>query len=741
MSRRSRNATETWVGSQERGAKRIRLDTSQATAQPTDERFIATLSHADRHTLLRAAEILGLGPSITGLPQVIPRALNRLPDGSPQSGTPLFNTHLPAHRLPDLSSRIEFDPSFPLDLAGIGVSDNCFRLFEPLSDVSAFNFGSDGPQTEPGADDLSWNYSADIFASSHNSSNGMPFWLNHDAQSANPNLPSGHDRLIEPHLANFGLARSAACEAALNGAALSVDNTVAPPNTQPVVSDPFGNYHLAPGIPASLGNLPRDSHSPPLSPNPDDASGTLRDSSATERGSSSSMSGIERSNSHAIFKSPKPQTPELAPQSWPRKPKKRAPFQDRAEREQTRLTRKLGACIRCRIQKERCVKDEADPDGPCMTCRRATATALTRPICVRKKVTDAKLYAKGEHPQFRWSKRWKSMKIVNIKTWASSEVRTIWVTQDVAGLEYSLRVRQFVPIPGDSLRRSWSTRGVEKHYECSNYAIENMLEAGENLKKFVDNSIEPSIDFYIDKSDWLLHQTYKMALKHSEESKNEDEKTLVRTILRLWVSIRMESRSERICGSETLGMRPQDYDPECRNYGEILIPPVMSAQIELIATSTVLIPMRKQGLTCLRELIEKRRTTSWFANYLCIFILLHSCALLTDFEKKQAKKYGLRSRYVEDEFVKELHHGSFILLSYFHYCLKGSCPLLMDSSSLDMSLAGLTPRQVEFIDISRKEIKNKEAHFRKIRGAGTFEDPYFFLCQLFDRDWSPDGFA
>jgi hypothetical protein len=111
------------------------------------------------------------------------------------------------------------------------------------------------------------------------------------------------------------------------------------------------------------------------------------------------------------------------------------------------------------------------------------------------------------------------MKIVDIKDWASSVVRTITVTQDVAGLKYDLPVRQFNPVPGDSLRRSWSTRGVPHHYDCTNYAIEDMKEAGRNLEKFVDSSIGPSIDYYIDKSDSLLHQTYHMALKHSREAK------------------------------------------------------------------------------------------------------------------------------------------------------------------------------------------------------------------------------
>ena len=150
----------------------------------------------------------------------------------------------------------------------------------------------------------------------------------------------------------------------------------------------------------------------------------------------------------------------------------------------------------------------ANPLGLCLTCKPVTETAMIRPICVRKKVTEAKLFVKGNHPQFLWSRRWKSMEIVNITGWASTEVKTIYVTQDVAGLSYPLRVRLFIPQEGDSLRRTWNTRGTQMYYPWKNYAIEDMKQTGHDMVKFVDSSIAGFIDYYIDKSDPLLHKTY-----------------------------------------------------------------------------------------------------------------------------------------------------------------------------------------------------------------------------------------
>ena len=103
----------------------------------------------------------------------------------------------------------------------------------------------------------------------------------------------------------------------------------------------------------------------------------------------------------------------------------------------------------------------------------------------------------------------------------------------------------------------------------------------------------------------------------------------------------MESRSERICGEETLGMRPKYYQPDCPNSGKILLPPVLTAQIEVIMTVMVLQPARNDVLARLGKLVYENDHQSWFVMYLCMFVLLHSCALLTAGDGKKAKKQGL----------------------------------------------------------------------------------------------------
>jgi hypothetical protein len=122
---------------------------------------------------------------------------------------------------------------------------------------------------------------------------------------------------------------------------------------------------------------------------------------------------------------------------------------------------------------------------------------------------------------------------------------------------------------------------------------------------------------------------------------SEKEKHLLRCVFRLWCASRMESRSDRICSNETLGMEPGNYGPACPNSGIILVPPVLSAQIEIIMTTMILQPMKKEVLQQLQCLIKENQRRSWFTIYLCMFILLHSCALLSAGDEKKARKQGL----------------------------------------------------------------------------------------------------
>jgi len=432
------------------------------------------------------------------------------------------------------------------------------------------------------------------------------------------------------------------------------------------------------------------------------------------------------------------------------KKRKRGPFRNPEQRRDTGRTRELVACISCSMQRIRCDFDPTDPKGCCLTCIKSAPIRIYQNLpCIRLKIPDVELLDHAICPRPTWTRRWKEMKVTDIPTkhWASQELRTITITQDVGGGSYQLKVRQFKPMPelGDQLERKWVTNGKPKSYKCAPYAIADMREAGQVLSNYADQTLQTAIAYYIDKTDALLCSTYWTAYRYSINAESEEERELLRKVLRLWCASRMESRSDRIAGHETLGMTPHlcdpDCGPECPNTQKILTPPVFSAQLEVIVVATILQPMKKEVLHRLKKLMEKNQRRSWFTIYLTMFILLHSCSMLTAGDNKKARKQGLdpRShRFFRNSVVEGLHNGAKILLAFFHYCNKGSRPFSMDWSSPDqVARTELNPDQVEFMRLTSAEIQRRTPHFRQIRATKYYEDDYYFISQLYDADWDP----
>lgn len=110
-------------------------------------------------------------------------------------------------------------------------------------------------------------------------------------------------------------------------------------------------------------------------------------------------------------------------------------------------------------------------------------------------------------------------------------------------------------------------------------------------------------------------------------------------VLRLWIAIRITTRSIRICGEDTLGMSSNIFDETSPLHGEIPVPPVLGTQIELILIQGIQIPLRKAVLDRLQKLIATNRLNTWFTMYLCMFILLHNCSMMTKYDAGYAKKY------------------------------------------------------------------------------------------------------
>ena len=105
-----------------------------------------------------------------------------------------------------------------------------------------------------------------------------------------------------------------------------------------------------------------------------------------------------------------------------------------------------------------------------------------------------------------------------MEDWASEEIKTITLTQDIGTPSIQLNVREFIPQDGDCQGKTWVTQGVRHYYPCTNYAIANMHQTAQMYIDRVCTQIEPVIDFYIPEEDDFLRSTYILA---HERSKSE----------------------------------------------------------------------------------------------------------------------------------------------------------------------------------------------------------------------------
>jgi hypothetical protein len=106
----------------------------------------------------------------------------------------------------------------------------------------------------------------------------------------------------------------------------------------------------------------------------------------------------------------------------------------------------------------------------------------------------------------------------------------------------------------------------------------------------------------------------------------------------------MITRSERICGKDTLGMPSDMMDRSSPMHGKIPITPVMGAQIDVILIQGILAPLRGMILEQLQKLVLAHKPQNWLCIYFCIFILLHNCSLIMKQDIAYARKHGLKVR-------------------------------------------------------------------------------------------------
>lgn len=110
--------------------------------------------------------------------------------------------------------------------------------------------------------------------------------------------------------------------------------------------------------------------------------------------------------------------------------------------------------------------------------------------------------------------------------------------------------------------------------------------------------------------------------------------------LRLWTACRNTSNPHRISGYEKLDVDPVT-DHASPWYGHQPMPPIIIAQKECIVYTKILRPLSKAVLKLLHTMITANQKKYWLTIYLTIFILLHSCSMLTRRDADYARQISL----------------------------------------------------------------------------------------------------
>ncbi|KAL2759209.1 hypothetical protein ACRALDRAFT_1062235 [Sodiomyces alcalophilus JCM 7366] len=422
---------------------------------------------------------------------------------------------------------------------------------------------------------------------------------------------------------------------------------------------------------------------------------------------------------------------------------RRGPFKDPEKREQTAQTRRIGSCIRCRMQRIRCQSNPKVPDGPCLTCTGKQISKVWRIPCLRVKLTDVKLFKPGQVHGYEWTQRWKDSIVDNIANWASPEEKWIKLSEGLTPTSVELRVRKFIPQEGDRLDRSWVHQGVRRSVPIPPYAIVDLGEAQEAYSEYIKTATSSTfvsvIDSVIGTDRNLLWRTYYLAWRLSQHPNTEkDERDLLRKALELWMAIRLTTRSTVIVGDEMLGMDCNIMDETSPQHGKIPLPPVMGAQIDMVLITHIQTRLRRELLDMLQKMTQATKQKTWLTTYLVTFILLHNIALITDHDARYARKHGMKRRWARDEEVREYLFGAIILLSYFHYCNKGIFPFTDQCRDQDLQgLAELSENEMQFVRQTRRWATAHREEWEELHRKEHYENGYFWISQIYTHNWQP----
>lgn len=286
--------------------------------------------------------------------------------------------------------------------------------------------------------------------------------------------------------------------------------------------------------------------------------------------------------------------------------------------------------------------------------------------CLRLKITDVKCYKPGQVPGYEWSKRWIDTVPGPIQKWASTETKIIKISEGFSDETLDVVVKEFIPIEGDKLERSWYHNGEKKTVSIPPFALVELETVKAAYLRHIHRSMNQAFAKILGRRG-LIYRTYQQSVKlcKKQQIPNESQE-LLRDVFRLWMAVRLSTTSNFIVGEETLGMPKDILDETNPHPGTIPIPPVLGAQLDLILIHHIQSSLRRQVLDRLEKMVSKRKHSAWMVSYLVTFVLLHNAALITAHDAGYARKHGMnvgqvtpkrrKTHEIKEKKIKRLLH-------------------------------------------------------------------------------------
>lgn len=222
------------------------------------------------------------------------------------------------------------------------------------------------------------------------------------------------------------------------------------------------------------------------------------------------------------------------------------------------------------------------------------------------------------------------------------ETRTIYISEGYSKNTMELQVRQFVPLEGDKLERTWDYNGKKKSVRIPPFALIDMDKARKAFAQHVDLNINDTLKKVTATEAKMMRATYGEAFRLGHRQDVDLEITdIIQATIRLWTSTRLNTISCFIVGDDTLGMPTDILDETSPTPGRVPLPPVLGAQLNLVMIHQIQASLRKNVLEKLQKIVQKNKPSTWLVIYYVDFILLHNASMIIAHDASYARKHGI----------------------------------------------------------------------------------------------------